>query len=271
MSRAESAHVHPTAVLSSDVELGENVEVGAFAVLEGPISIAADCVVRPGSYLFGPITMGRGNTVHTGAVLGDLPQHLKFKGERTSLEIGDGNIFREHVTIHRGTTHSMKTTIGDHNLFMVGSHVGHDCVVGNRCILTNGSMVGGHCVLEDSVILSGNSCVHQFVRVGRLALLSGISGTTKDIPPFIIHQGIDNTCGINVIGMRRAGHSSAQINAARAAFRVLFREGIPLTSAMAKLERDLGHVDVVQEMLQFLNGCHKGVNPMRGRNREEAA
>lgn len=271
MSRAGSARIHPSAIVSPEAVIGENVEIGPFAVLEGSVTLGDDCVIRPGAYLFGPLTMGKGNVVHTGAVLGDAPQHLKYKGERTSVEIGDNNIFREYATVHRGTTSSYKTVVGNNNLLMVSAHIGHDCIVGDRCLLTNGSMLGGHCVLEDNVIISGNSAVHQFVRVGRLALLSGLSGSTKDIPPFIIQQGIDTTSGVNVIGMRRAGLSNNQINAVREAFRTLYRQGMPLSAAMAKLERNLGDVDVVREMITFLSAAHRGVSPMRSRLREEAA
>jgi UDP-N-acetylglucosamine acyltransferase len=271
MSRAGTARIHPSAIVSPQAVIGENVEIGAFSIIEGEVTIGDNCVIRPGAYLYGPITMGRGNAIHTGAVLGDAPQHLKYKGERTYVEIGDNNIFRENTTVHRGTTSSYKTVIGNNNFLMVGAHVAHDCVVGNRCLLTNGSMIAGHCVLEDNVIISGNSAVHQFVRVGRLALLSGLSGSTKDIPPFIIQQGIDCTSGINVIGMRRAGMSHDQINAVRDAFRILYRDGLPLPAAIAKLEHRLGGVDVVREMINFLQGAHKGVSPMRSRLRDEAA
>ncbi len=269
---SSTTRIHRTAILSPDVVLGNDVVIGPQAVLDGPVRLGDGCVVRPGAYLFGPLTMGPRNTVYTGAILGEAPQHLKYKGEPTTLEIGEGNLFRENVTIHRGTTHSGKTVIGNFNFFMAGSHVGHDCVIGNRCILTNGSMIGGHCVLEDNVILAGNAAVHQFVRIGRLAMLGGLSGSTKDIPPFIIQQNIDTTSGINVIGMRRAGLSNFQINAVRDAFKILYREGRPLPAAVAKIQSSpLGEVDVVQEMLQFLSGCHKGVSPMRSRFREEAA
>ncbi|MEI7684173.1 MAG: acyl-ACP--UDP-N-acetylglucosamine O-acyltransferase [Planctomycetota bacterium] len=271
MSRAKSARIHPAAHVSPDAIIGENVEIGAFALIEGSVTIGDDCVIRPGAYLYGPLTMGRGNVVHTGAILGDAPQHTKYKGERTSVVIGDDNIIRENATIHRGTASSYKTVIGNNNFLMVGAHIAHDCVVGNRCILTNGSMLGGHCVLEDNVIISGNSAVHQFARVGRLAMLAGLSGSTKDIPPFIIQQGIDTTSGVNVIGMRRAGLSNEQINAVREAFRTLYRRGLPLPAALAKLQHNLGHIDVVQEMIGFINGASKGVAPMRSRFREEAA
>ncbi len=266
-----NARIHPTAIVSPDAILGDNVEIGAFAMIEGSVTIGDNCVIRPGAYLYGPLTMGEGNTVHTGAILGDAPQHLKYKGERTTVQIGDNNIFRENCTVHRGTTHSFKTVIGDNNFLMVGAHVAHDCIIGNCCILTNGSMVAGHCVLEDNVIISGNAAVHQFVRVGRLAMLGGLSGSTKDIPPFIIQQGIDNTSGVNVIGMRRAGMANDQINAIKDAFRILYRDGLPLPAAIAKLEHRIGGVDSVREMINFLQGSHKGVSPMRSRFREEAA
>jgi UDP-N-acetylglucosamine acyltransferase len=262
--------VHPTAVVSAEAELAAGVEVGPYAVIEGRVRLGPGCVVRPYALLCGPLTMGQGNIMHAGAILGEQPQHLKYHDEPTALEIGDGNIFREHVTIHRGTTHSWVTRIGSHNLFMVNSHVAHDCRVGNRCIFANGAMLGGHCTLEDNVFLSGNAAVHQFTRIGRLALLSGCSATTKDIPPFVIQQNIDTVVGVNVIGMRRAGLGHGQIDAVRQAFRILFREGLTLPAALARLEHELGQVDTVQEMIGFLRQCPRGVNPMRGRGREAA-
>src|SRR5205823_5457812 len=124
-----ASRIHSTAIISPLAQLAAHVEVGAHAVIEGEVKIGADCVIRPGAYLFGPLTMGRGNTVYTGAILGDDPQHLKYNNEPTSLEIGDGNTFREFVTIHRGTANHMKTVIGNNNYLMVNSHIGHDCVV----------------------------------------------------------------------------------------------------------------------------------------------
>lgn len=271
MSRSPTARIHPSALVGPEVVVGDNVEIGPFAVIEGPVTLGADCVIRPGAYLYGPLTMGRGNMVFTGAVLGERPQHLKFGNEPTSLEIGDGNVFREHCTIHRGTTAAMKTVIGNHNFFMVNSHLAHDCVVGDRCILTNGALIAGHCHLDDGVIISGNSVVHQHSRLGRLAMLCGISATSKDIPPFIMQQGGDNVVGINLVGMKRAGMTREQVHGVREAFRILYREGLILPAAVAKLERELGQVDVVQEMIGFLRGCSKGINPMRGRLASEAA
>jgi len=215
--------------------------------------------------------MGRGNVVFTGAVLGERPQHLHYKDELTSLEIGEENIFREHVTVHRGTVHSGKTQIGSRNFFMAGSHVAHDCRIGNSCILANGALVGGHCVIEDGVYLSGNCAIHQFVRVGRLALLSGCSATTKDIPPFIVQQRINCVVGINVIGMRRAGMTQAQINAVRHAFHVLYRQGQTVPAALDRLERELGDIDAIAEMIAFIRKSTRGISVVDEHNQGTAA
>lgn len=271
MSFPSSCRVHRTAVVSPDAQLGERVEIGALAVIDGPVTVGDDCIIRPGAYLFGPMTLGTGNAVYSGAILGERPQHLKYNDEPTTLEIGDYNIFREHVTIHRGTTYSMKTVVGSHNFFMANSHVAHDCVIGDHCILANGALVAGHCLLQDGVILSGNTAVHQFVRIGRLGMISGCSATGKDIPPFVIQQGLDTVSGINLVGMKRAGMAREQIHAVRSAFRMLFREGLVLPAAMAKMERDLGQFDVIQEMLAFLRGCTKGINFMRNRFHDDLA
>jgi UDP-N-acetylglucosamine acyltransferase len=215
--------------------------------------------------------MGRDNTVFSGAVLGEQPQHLKYDGEPTGVEIGDGNIFRENVTVHRGTTHSWTTRIGNGNFFMVNSHVAHDCCVGDRCILANGALVGGHCTLEDNVYLSGNCAVHQFVRVGRLALLSGCSATTKDIPPFIIQQNIDTVVGVNVIGMRRAGMANDQINAVRRAYQILYRQGLLIPNAISRIEQELGAFPAVEELVAFIRQSARGINPVRERSAGAAA
>jgi UDP-N-acetylglucosamine acyltransferase len=270
MSIAPSARIHPTAVISPEAELAEDVVVGPYVVLEGRVRLGPRCVLRPMVQVSGPLTMGAGNIVFSGAVLGERPQHLKYANEATAVEIGDGNVFREHVTVHRGTTHSWKTCIGSHNFFMVNSHVAHDCRIGNRCILANGALLAGHCTLEDNVYLSGNCAIHQFVHVGRLALLSGCSVTTKDIPPFLIQHGRDHVSGVNVVGMRRAGLNSTQVNAVRRAFRYLFREGLALPAALARIEAELGTIDTVVELLTFIRNSSRGINFMRDRGSEAA-
>jgi UDP-N-acetylglucosamine acyltransferase len=269
MTIAQSARIHPTAVIAAEADVGDDVEVGPYVVIEGEVRIGAGCVVRPGAHLIGPLTMGCHNTVFGGAVLGEQPQHLRYGGEVTRLVIGDRNIIREHVTIHRGTAQSWETRIGDHNFFMAHSHIAHDCRIGNHCILANGALVAGHCVLEDNVYLSGNSALHQFVRVGRLALLSGVSAATKDIPPFIIQQRINCVVGVNVVGMRRAGIATANIEAVRQAFQLLYRSNMVIPAALEHAQRDLGQVPEVAEMIAFIRASTRGI--IRHIDRDAAA
>jgi len=259
MPIAQSARIHPTAVIAPEADIGEDVQVGPYVVLEGEVRVGAGCVLRPGAHLIGPLTMGCHNTVYGGAVLGEPPQHLKYAGEPTRLVIGDHNIIREHVTVHRGTTHSRETRIGSHNFLMAHCHVAHDCRVGDHCILANGSLMAGHCVLEDNVYLSGNCAIHQFVRVGRLALLSGVSAATKDIPPFVIQQRINCVVGVNVVGMRRAGIPTEHIDAVRRAFHLLYREELALPQALARIEQEIGHYPEVAELVSFIRGSTRGV------------
>lgn len=265
-----SARIHPTAVISAEAELADDVVVGPFAVIEGAVKIGPGCVLRPHVHLCGPLTMGAGNQVFGGAVLGERPQHMKYNDEPTRTEIGDHNIFREHVTVHRGTTHSWATRIGSHNFFMAHSHVAHDCQIGSRCVMANGALLGGHCIIHDGAFLSGNAALHQFCIVGRLAMLGGGSINTKDVPPFVIQQGINCLMGVNVVGMRRAGLSNEQITAVRRAFRILFHEGNLLSVAMPQVEQELGASDVVTELLTFIRQSKRGVCGMRQHNREAA-
>jgi UDP-N-acetylglucosamine acyltransferase len=271
MASALIPRIHPTAVIAPEAELADDAHVGPYVVIEGRVRIGSGCILRPHAHLCGPLNMGRNNVIFSGAVLGERPQHLQYKDEPTSLEIGDANVFREHVTIHRGTTHTGKTQIGNRNFFMAGSHIAHDCTIGNGCILANGALVGGHCKVGDGVYLSGNCAIHQFVRVGRLALLSGCSATTKDIPPFIMQQGINCVVGINLIGMRRAGMTHAQINAVRHAFHVLYRQGQTITTALDQLERELGAIDAITEMIAFIRESTRGISVADEHNRGAAA
>lgn len=269
MPVSSTAKIHPSAIISSDAEIGENVEIGALTIIDGPVKIGHGTIIKPGVKLFGNLFLGSKNTVYSGAILGEAPQHLKYDGEPTRTIIGNNNVIREGVTVHRGTTYSNETIIGSGNFLMANSHVAHDCRVGNGCILANGALMGGHCVLEDGAFLSGNCAVHQFAKVGRLALLSGVSATTKDIPPFIIIQRINVVSGVNVIGMRRAGISPTSIDGIRKAFHTIYRENLLLPQSLVKVEKELGHITEVAEFIAFIRGASRGISLET--NRFEAA
>jgi UDP-N-acetylglucosamine acyltransferase len=269
MSMILSELIHPTAVIDSQAELASDVQVGPYAIIEGHVQIGAGSVVESHACLCGPMTLGRDNFVGHGAVLGKSPQHRGYRGEPTSLRIGDGNVIREHVTIHRGTVAGGgETCIGDNNMFMIGSHVGHDCQVGNGCTLVNGALVAGHVTLHDGCILSGHAAVQQRVRVGRLAMLGGLGSTSKDIPPFVLQQGYNAVSGLNIVGLRRAGVSTESIAALREAFRILYKEGRTRGNALDRIEADLPGCPEVAEFVAFIRQTTLGINPARGGERE---
>jgi UDP-N-acetylglucosamine acyltransferase len=270
MSTLTTELIHPTAVIAPEAELPFDVQVGPYSVIEGSVRVGPGTVIESHACLSGPIVMGRDNFVGHGAVLGKSPQHKGYRGEATSLRIGDGNVFREHVTVHRGTiAGGGETRIGDRNMFMIGSHLGHDAKVGNDCTLVNGALAAGHVELFDGCILSGHSAIQQRVRVGRLAMLGGLGSVTKDIPPFVIQQGYNCVSGLNLIGLRRAGLCSESIAALRVAFRMLYKEGRTQTGALELIASDLGHVPEVVEFVEFIRSSTIGISPARdpGRNR----
>jgi UDP-N-acetylglucosamine acyltransferase len=262
--RRDNTLVHPSAVISDEARLAEGVRVGPFVVIEGPVTIGAGTVIKPHAHLIGPLTIGANNDVGTGVVLGGAPQHLGYKSEVTEVVIGDGNIFREHVTIHRAMPAGVGagtgvTRVGNRNLFMANSHVAHDCVVGNDCLFANGAVIGGHVTVGDRALLSGNSAVHQFCRVGRLGLLSGASATSKDIAPFWIMQEVNQVCGVNVIGMRRAGIPTPEIQAVRRAFAIIYIEGLPISAALLRIETEYGRFAAIRELVDFVRTSKRGI------------
>jgi UDP-N-acetylglucosamine acyltransferase len=257
--------IHPTAVVSSEARIAEGVSIGPCTVIDGPVSIARGCSIGPHVHLIGPLEIGERNTFDAGAVIGGAPQHIGYRGESTRVVIGDRNTFREHVTVHRGMPVGAgpgtgMTRIGDGNLFMAGSHVGHDCTVGNDGLYANGALLGGHVETGDRVFLSGNSAVHQFCRVGRLALLSGTSASSKDIPPFWVIQRINRVCGVNVIGMRRAGIPAEQIQAVRGAFQLLYVEGLTIPLALGRIEAQWGSLPAIRELIDFIRTSKRGIS-----------
>ena len=253
------AQIHPTAVVSPEAIIDPNVRVGPFSVIDGPVTIGADCVVGPFVHLVGPLVLGKGNQVGTGTVIGSDPQHLAYRGQLTRTEIGDSNTFREHVTVHRGSHVEGVTPIGSHNYFMAHSHVAHDCKVADRCVLANGALMAGHCELHDRVFMSGNTALHQFVRMGKLSLLTGLEGVSKDVIPFMTVKNRFTVVGVNVVGMRRAGYSAADIVTARRAFHILYRSDLLLKQAIDHLQSELGDKPVGEEILRFIQTSKRGV------------
>jgi UDP-N-acetylglucosamine acyltransferase len=270
MSLSMTEWVHPTAVISAEAILAADVRIGPYAVIDGPVEVGPGCVIEAHASLCGPLSLGPNNVVGHGAVLGKSPQHRGYCGEPTSVRIGEGNVFREFVTVHRGTLQGRGTTwIGDGNLFMIGSHLGHDVHVGNGCTVVNYALLAGHVKLGDGCILSGHTAVQQRVRIGRLAMLGGMAATSKDIPPFVLQQGYNCVTGLNVVGLRRAGCSPEAIDALRQAFRIFYREGRAQSGALDQIEGDLGAVPEVLEFVGFIRESKIGINPARSTRRAQ--
>jgi UDP-N-acetylglucosamine acyltransferase len=270
MATMVSDLIHPTAVIDPEAVLASDVRVGAYAVIDGPVEIGPGCMIEAHASLSGPLTLGRDNFIGHGAVLGKSPQHRGYQGEQTSVRLGDGNVFREFVTVHRGTAQGCGTTwIGDRNMFMIGSHIGHDARIGNGCTVVNYALVAGHVALHDGCVLSGFTAVQQRVRVGRLAMLGGMAGTTKDIPPFVLQQGYNCVTGLNIVGLRRSGCAPDAIDAMRQAFRIFYREGRTPCGALDRIEAELGSFAEVVEFVSFVRESKIGINPARGVKRAQ--
>jgi UDP-N-acetylglucosamine acyltransferase len=255
--------IHPTAIIDPAARLAEDVVVGPYALIDGPVTLGPGCRVGPHAHLIGPLTLGADNIIHTGAVLGDRPQHLKFADPPTGIVAGNGNVFREHATVHGGML-TGGTRLGDNNYVMANAHMAHDCTLGNGVILCNGALLAGHCAADDGAFISGNCAIHQFTRIGRLSMLSGGATISKDLPPFCMGEGRNRLVGVNVVGMRRAGLSSRQINAVREAYRILFMQQKMLPAAIEQVERTLGETDTVAELLAFVRGSKRGVIVLGG-------
>lgn len=253
------ARVHPSVVIGPDVELAEDVEIGPFCLLDGRIRIGAGTRLIGHVTILGDTELGEGNVLHANTVIGDEPQDISYTGAPRFVRIGSRNVFREGVTVQRGCERGEVTIIGDDNFLMQNAHVAHDCRVGNSTIIAGGALLAGWVELGNRAQVSGNCVVHQFVRIGRLAMMRGLSRTSRDIPPFCIADLTHTLRGINVIGLRRDGFTTAAIRDLRHAFAVLFGERRNLTLAIERLIAAGNPSPEVAEMLQFIRASKRGV------------
>jgi UDP-N-acetylglucosamine acyltransferase len=250
--------IHPTAVVDPRAELDPTCDVGPYAVIDGPVRIGPRSRVLAHAFLTGNTILGADNVVHPGATIGGEPQDWSWKGTPSGVRIGDRNLLREHCEIHRATTEGGWTEIGDDNFVMSQAHVGHDCRLGNGIVLATGATLAGHVSVGDRVFISGNCVVHQYTRIGRLALMRGLSRASRDIPPFVIVDYTHMARALNVVGLRRAGFDRATIHALRRAFRILFRSRTNLTAALGRVETEVRSPEVA-EMIAFIRSAKRGV------------
>jgi len=256
--------IHPTAVIHPQARLDATAVVGPYAVIDEHVAVGPRCVIGPHVYLTGHTAIGADNRFHAGGVIGDAPQDLKYRNAPTRLRIGDDNVFREHITVHRSNTLEEDTVIGSHNFLMAHSHIAHNAVLGDHIILAGGALLSGHVVVEDRAFISGNCLAHQFVRIGRLAMMQGGAAISKDLPPFTIAREYNRICGLNIVGLRRAGFTSEQRIEMKQLYHALFRAGGKFSATVAAA-RERFSSEPARILLDFVAASTRGICADLGR------
>jgi UDP-N-acetylglucosamine acyltransferase len=255
--------IHPTAIVDPKAKIGEGVEIGPYCVIEKGVSIGESTKIGPHVVIRERTQIGKRCQIYQFASVGEAPQALAYQGEETSLVIGDRNIIREFATLHRGTVKGGgRTVIGDDNFLMAYAHVAHDCQIGNKIIMANGAALGGHILIEDHAVIGALSAVHQFCRVGTHAFISGLTGVSLDIPPYMLASGgRAKLFGLNTVGLKRANFSEETLRALKRAYRIIFRSGLALEKAIKQLESaEVGQTPEVQHLLQFIQQTKRGIS-----------
>jgi len=257
----QTAQIHPSAVVEEGAIIGANVKVGPFTYIGADVEIGDDTEIMSHVVVKGPTKIGRENRIFQFASIGEECQDLKFAGEPTRLEIGDRNIIRESVTMHRGTVQDNSLTkVGNDNLFMINAHVAHDCVIGDRCIFANNATLAGHVTIGNQAIIGGMSAIHQFCTVGDHCMLGGGSIVVQDVPPYVMAQG--NHCapfGINVEGLKRRGFEKAEIKAIRAVYKALYRSGKTLAEVKPEIEEMAKEHRSLDLFVEFFEKSTRGI------------
>jgi UDP-N-acetylglucosamine acyltransferase len=252
--------IHPTALVDKKAKLADDIEVGPYAIIGPDVEIGRSTKIAQNAVIENYTTIGENCRIFTGAVVGSIPQDLKYEGAKSFLKIGNNNIIREYVTLNPGTDEGGVTSIGDDNLLMAYSHVAHDCKIGNACIIANSGTLAGHVTLEDKVVIGGLTAIHQFVRVGKIAILGGCSKVVQDVPPFSTCDGHPTRVyGLNIVGLRRSDISKEAQLSLRKSFKILFHSGLSFKSALEKIREELGQCGEVDYLLDFIRTSKRGV------------
>jgi len=252
--------IHPTAIVGSKAKFGDNITIGAYTVIEDDVEIGDDCNIGPQVVIYDGARIGNRVSISQGASVSNRPQDLKFGGEKTLLIISDDTVVREFVTLHRGTSETGKSQVGKKCLLMVYSHIPHDCLVGDNCVIANGVQIAGHTEVGNWAIIGGLAAVHQFVLIGDHVMIGGLSKIRQDVPPFVLvsHDPVKYT-GLNVIGLRRRGFKSEDIEVLKETYHYIYDKSLNVSQARKIIESKLDHNVYVQEVLNFLNRSKRGL------------
>jgi UDP-N-acetylglucosamine acyltransferase len=254
-----SARVAATARVHPDAQVGPDVVIGEYSIIEEDVVIGAGCRLEPYVYVKRWTTLGERNEISSGTVLGTDPLDKNFKGERSYLRIGNGNIIREHYTISRGTQPESVTEIGDSNYIMTSGHIAHNSRIGNNCVIASCALVAGHVEVEDQAFISGGVVIHQYSKIGRLAMIGGNSRVNSDVPPFFLYSDFNVSAkGLNLVGLRRAGFSKEEIGALKSAYRILYRAGLKLEDALLRIETELD-TEHTRHLVKFIRSSKRGI------------
>jgi len=254
--------IHPTALVDPKAGIGKNVDIGPYSVVEKGVSIDEGTKIGPHVVVREGTQIGKRCQIYQFSSIGEAPQATAYRGEPTLLQVGDHNIMREFVTLHRGTVKGGgKTVLGNQNFIMAYSHIAHDCQVGNHVVMANGATLAGHILIEDHAIIGGLAAIHQFCRVGTHAIISGLTGVSQDVPPYMMASGDRaKLYGLNSVGLKRHQFSEQEIKALKKAYRIIFRSGLTLEKAMKTVEEDdIFQLPRVQHLLQFIQHSKRGI------------
>jgi len=252
--------IHPSAVIDPGAEIGPGVTVGPYCVVGAEVSIGAECWLQHHVTLCGPVKIGARNRFHAFCSIGQQTQDLKYAGEPTYLEIGEGNCFREFVTVNRATAAGAATRVGDRGNFLAYSHIAHDCVVENDVVFSNNGTLAGHVLVQDHAVIGGLTAIHQFCRIGCHAITGGCSKIVQDVPPFMIADGNPAVVrGVNVVGLERRGYSAEVVRVLKEAYRILYRSNLNTKQAIEELDKGFGAVDEVRRLIGFIEGSQRGI------------
>lgn len=253
-------HIHPSAVVHPDAQVGSNCHIGPFCVIGEHVVMGPGCKLHSHVVVDGHTTLGAGNELFPFAAIGLKTQDLKWKGGATRTVIGDHNVFRENTTVHSATNDGDATVIGSHNHFLAYTHIAHDCRVGSHIVMSNVGTLAGHVIVEDHAIIGGLAAVHQFCRIGRMSIIGGCAKVVQDVPPYMIVDGNPGeTKGLNKVGMERNGISAEAQAALKKAYKILFREGLTVSNALTKIEAEVPVLPEIQHLISFARASERGL------------